>query len=113
MYTNIDLEPTINYIIDKIYKNVNFPFSNQTQMVNNNIVNMTPIPKNILKTLLSQTLTRFTSFQVGSQFYQQNKGVSMGGKLSPYIADIFCHLMEIKVVDKLINNQAILKYGRF
>ena len=37
----------------------------------------------------------------------------MGGKLSPAIANIFCHMFEMQIIEDEINNGTILAYHRY
>ena len=45
-------------------------------------------------------------------YYTQVQGLSMGSKLSPALANIFCHMMEFNVINKYINKE-VLFYIRY
>ena len=58
-------------------------------------------------------LTEFSTFQALNGFFRQIEGVSMGGKLSPSIANIFCSMFEIDIIENEIKNGSILAYYRY
>ena len=58
-------------------------------------------------------LTKFNSFSSVIEFYTQIDGLSMGSKLSPLISNLYCNLMEQKVVSKWIKKGIVVDYQRY
>ena len=72
-----------------------------------------PPNKNQVKRLFDAVCTKFNSFETHNGFYRQIKGCSMGSKLSPSLANIFCNLFETKIIDREIENGNVKKYFRY
>ena len=66
-----------------------------------------------LKKFFHDTLLKYSSYQTVSGYYIQCQGLSMGGRLSPVLADIFCHMMEKEIILKHFQNGHILHYNRY
>ena len=62
--------------------------------------------------MLINTCTK-TAFTFNDKFYEQIDGVSIGGLLSPLLANIIMTEMEKNVVRKLIDDGTIRFYTRF
>jgi hypothetical protein len=45
-------------------------------------------------------LEHYTYFQLGDQYYEQQRGLAMGSPLSPILADLYMDKMERKIMDK-------------
>ena len=58
-------------------------------------------------------LTKFNSFSSVNGFYKQVDGLSMGSRLSPLISNLYCNMMEQKVISKFIRNNTIISYLRY
>ena len=65
-------------------------------------------PRQTLEDFFMAILTEFSTFQALNGFFRHIKGVSMGGKLSPSIANIFCSMFEIDIIENEIKNGSIL-----
>ena len=55
-------------------------------------------------------LLEFSAFNSLASLYRQKEGLSMGGKVSPCIANIFVHIMEIDIIKKHIDLGSIISY---
>jgi hypothetical protein len=58
-------------------------------------------------------LTKFSTFEALNGFFRQTHGVSMGEKMSPSLANIFCHMFETEIIENEIQNGSILAYYRY
>ena len=72
-----------------------------------------PPPKNILKNFFIEILTKFNSFETLIGFFTQKEGCSMGSKLSPTLANIFCHMYESTIITEEINKGNIIHHLRY
>ena len=70
-------------------------------------------PKNVFKQFFNDLLTKFSCFDSHSGYYRQTHGISMGSKISPYLANVFCHMMESEKILPFEKNGKILKYVRY
>ena len=55
----------------------------------------------------------FSGFESLTGFYKQKSGLSMGGKLSPSLANIFVHMLEENIIQDYIDNGIIISYQRY
>ena len=85
LFTNVPLDYTINYILDKVYKDK---------------VIKTKLKRNQLQQLL-QLCTKEMHFSFGGQIFRQVDGVAMGSPLGPVLANIFMVSLENSLVNKL------------
>ena len=98
-YTNIKL--TVDYIVTEIYKNPYSYFNEGTKEVNGKSVNIPIPPKKTFRKFIMSVLTKFNSFSSLDGFYTQIDGLSMGSRLSPLISNLYCNLMEQKVIKNI------------
>ena len=113
LFTNVCSKTVVNYIISEIYKDQNNFFKESVINEKTKRVNKLKVPKLILKNFFMDILTKFSSFSSLAGFYRQVNGISMGSKLSPGLATIFCYLMEKKVIKNHQKNGNILFYRRY
>ena len=106
LFTSINVKRTINFIIRKIYANANkfFPITPETPK---------PPPKLLLRTFFTDVLLKYNAFETLGGFYRQKSGVSMGGKLSCAMTNIFVHILEEQIIQKYIKKRVILSYMRY
>jgi hypothetical protein len=110
MYNNIDVDAVKKFILNKIYaspkkyfeifqdgegKPLKFP------------------PRKIFSQILDAGITDFTQFECKLGFFEQTRGVSMGGKLSPIIDNIYASITENALVSENIKSGNILLFSRF
>ena len=57
-----------------------------------------PPPKILFRNFFLKILIEFSGFESLTGFYKQKSGLSMGGKLSPSLANIFVHMLEVSIV---------------
>ena len=69
--------------------------------------------RDVLENFFMAILTKFSTFEALNGFFRQTSGVSMGGKMSPSLANIFCHMFEIEIIENEIKNGSILAYYRY
>ena len=114
------LKKTVDYIVNEIYKDPSAFFPNEdyiaTKEKNNGDeaeVNVSPKhPRRcVFKNLLIEVLQKFNKFRTVAGCYCQIDGLSMGSKLSPALANIYCHLMEMKLSNYI--NKHIIFYRRY
>ena len=116
LFTNINIERVVEYIVNIIYdtKESAREFFNETRTNDNDLEVLLEVPpKKVLKNYFISVLTKFSSFSSNTGFFRQIQGVSMGGKLSSQLANIFCHMMEEKIIKRHIDNGNIIFYRRF
>ena len=117
LYTSVDLKLVLDYIIHEIYSNKELFFKDKTKTVKVGQIikteNIIPPNKHQLKKLFNSVCTSFNSFETLNGFYRQTSGCSMGNKLSPSLANLFCNLFETKIVDNEIKNGNIKHYFRY
>ena len=63
--------------------------------------------KDDFKDFMKSVLTKYSSFSTLSGYYKQKSGVSMGGKLSAQLANIFCHMMESTIIENHLKTKII------
>ena len=113
LYTNINVNRVISYILDIIYKNPT-EFFNETDIdEEGNIIDLDYPPREIFQRFFHDTLLKFSSFSTVSGYYKQIQGLSMGSRLSPILADLFVNLMEESIITKHINNGNLVFYSRY
>ena len=106
LYTNINVEKTVDFILDQIYRNVFdfFPITEETPV---------PPPKSLTKKFFMDILLKYNNFETLNGFYKQRSGVAMGGKMSGALSNIFVNILEQNIVKKYQKNNKILYYCRF
>ena len=106
LYSNINVKRTVKYIVNQIYQNINdfFPLTEETPVAP---------PRALTEKFILEILLKYNSFETLGGFYRQRSGVSMGGKLSGALANIFVNMLEEKILPKYIKNNKILLYVRF
>ena len=96
------------------YESTAGEFFNETRSDENGFEQLLPVvPKNILKSFIKSVLTEFSTFSTTNGFYRQTNGLSIGGKLSAQLSNIFCHMLEMEVIKKHENLGNILLYSRY
>ena len=123
LYTRVNVDKVVNYVVDKIYKNKQkfFKEGNKILIENRNkrgkgkgTEKKIPYPpKAIFKKFLTDTLLKYNCFNTLSGFYRQKSGLSMGSKLSPLLSNIYCNLMEQEIIKKHQQNGNIIAYHRY
>ena len=108
----INVAPFISFILDIIYRNPTDFFNETIQDENDVTIDLDPPPRDVFQKFFHDTL-KFSSFQGLSGYYVQKQGPSMGSRLSPIMSDLFCHMMESKIILRLLENGTILHYNRY
>lgn len=99
LYTNVNVKKTIMYILNQIYIEPSKYFNEQNEVDNGDPETTTTqkcphIPRKIFRKFLTDTLLKYCSFHRLVGIFRQKEGLSMGSKISPAIANIYCHIME-------------------
>ena len=110
-YTNIKL--TVQYIITEIYKNPDAHFNERTKETNGQTIQIPKPPRKTFKKFIMDVFNKFNSFSSVNGFYKQVDGLSMGSRLSPLISNLYCNMMEQKVITKFIKNNTIISQKRY
>ena len=105
LFTSINVPRVVDYIIDIIYED---PEKYHSE---NNLGSFAP--KNILKKFLLDVLLEYNSFETLNAYYRQQQGLSMGGKLSPALSNIFFHMLESVIIKKFLDQRILLFYVRY
>jgi hypothetical protein len=117
LYTSINIQRVLKFILDTIYNDTEkfFPKRSKTVKILKEVISqqVKVPPRETLEKFFLAILTEFSTFQALNGFFRQINGVSMGGKLSPSFANIFCHMFEIAIIDEEIQNGCILAYYRY
>ena len=117
LYTSINLKRVIKFILDIIYADVENFFPNRTKTVKilKEVItkNILVPPREILQNFFMKILTEFSTFEALNGFFRQIEGCSMGSKISPSIANIFCHMFETEIISNEIENGSVLAYFRY
>ena len=71
------------------------------------------MPWDLLEDFFINILTELSTFEALNGFFRQTSGVSMGGKLSPSFANIFCYLFEQEIIENEMQSGTILAYYRY
>ena len=111
LFTRVNTESVVDYICEKIYKSPTKYFKNICMKNEKNRYKIPP--KNVFKHFFNDLLTKFSCFDSHSGYYRQTHGISMGSKISPYLANVFCHMMESEKILPFEKNGKILKYVRY
>ena len=72
-----------------------------------------PIPKHLLKIMLTKTLTQFTALEFNGRYFRQCKGLGIGDITSPVLANFFLHNIEHEKIKKMKSEGLILHYLRY
>ena len=112
LYPSVNVYYTIDVIIKEIFKSKkSMKYYFETNL--NDEEEITIIPKLIFKQFLKEVLTEFTSFNSLIGFYKQTSGLSMGGKLSSIVSDIYMTAIEKELITPLISKNQIRYYRRY
>ena len=111
LFTNVNTELVVEYICEKIYKTPTKYFKNFCVKNENNRYKIPP--KSLFQKFFNDLLTNFSCFDSHSGFYRQKHGISMGSKISPFLANVFCHMMEVDKILPFEKTGEILKYVRY
>ena len=112
LFTSINVPRTIKYVCDIIYSDEEkyFPKIFDSSVAEDVLLPFPP--RLIFEQMFIDCLTKFSSFSTLDGFYKQTEGLSMGSRLSPALANIFCHMMEENVISGYCGNK-ILFYVRY
>ena len=99
LFTSINVPRTVDHIIAIIYENPNQYFSD------NDLGTVPPLNK--FKNFFMDVLLQYNCFETINGFYRQNQGLSMGGKMSPALSNIFLNLSETTIIQKLIDQKSV------
>lgn len=111
LFTRVDTEAVVNYVCEKIYRSPVKYFKSICQKNDRNRYKIPPV--GIFKTFFNNILTKFSCFDSHCGYYRQTKGISMGSKISSFLANVFCHMMESEKILPYEKNGKILKYVRY
>ena len=92
LFTNVNTELVVDYICEKIYKTPTKYFKNYCVKNENNRWKIPP--RSVFQQFFNDLLTKFSCFDSHSGYFRQKHGISMGSKISPFLANVFCHMME-------------------
>ena len=118
LYTSINIKRVLKFILDTIYNDTESFFAPKRTRSEKSLGEVftkqikTP-PRDVLENFFMQILTKFSTFEALNGFFRQTSGVSMGGKLSPSFANIFCNLFELEIIENEMQNGTILAYYRY
>ena len=107
MYSNIDIKIVIDFILEKIYSNPESFFTEFEESENGDEPTIKIIPKHLMKEFFTKTLTKFSSFSTLDGFFRQRSGLSMGGKLSSPLSNIFMNILEQKVIKNIFSKEIL------
>ena len=117
LYTSINIDRVLKFILDKIYLEPSkfFPETTKLVKINKELVNrpVEPPPRHKLQKFFKSVLCDFNSFEALNGFFRQTQGCSMGSKLSPSLANIFCSLFETAIIEPDLENKNLLGYVRY
>ena len=116
LFTNINIKKVVNYLLDKIYlsEDTAREVFNETMTDSSGTEILLEIPpRDEFYNFIISVLTKFSSFSSNAGFFRQLGGVSMGGKLSAQLANIFVNMMEEEVIRKHIEAGDIIFYTRY
>ena len=105
LYTSINVPRVIDHIVSEIYTDPDSYF-------NDNNLGSFP-PKNIFKDFIIGILLEFNTFETLQGYYRQKEGLSMGGKLSSAISNIFLNMLECEIIQGYLDQNILLFYGRY
>ena len=112
LYTNVNVETTVDYIVDRLYENPEILRQYEKKTINSEPIELPPIPKDKLKKIFLEVLLNINTFHAGEKIFQQKEGLVMGNSISPILANLFCHMMESKVI-KPKHGKEVIYYCRF
>ena len=72
-----------------------------------------PPSRENLHNFFKSVLCDFNNFQALNGFFKQIEGFSMGSKLSPSLANIFCSMFENDIIESELENKNIIGYWRY
>ena len=99
--------------MEKIFNNPETFFTEFEEVENCTQKNRKIIPKNLLREFFIKTLTEFSSFSTLNGYYRQCSGLSMGGKLSSPLSNIFMNILETRIIKKYMKKGDITFYTRY
>ena len=105
LFTSINVPRTVDHIIDIIYENPDLYFSE------NNLGTVPPLTK--FKDFFMGVLLQYNCFETLNGFYRQDQGLSMGGKMSPALSNIFLNILETTIIQKFIDQKSLVFYVRY
>ena len=111
LFTSINVPKTIKYICDKIYSEPEEYFPKVPKNGENTEFLPHP-PRPVFEKCFNECLTEFSGFSTLNGYYKQKSGVSMGSKLSPALANIFCTIMEEQIIKKYMGGK-VIAYFRY
>ena len=97
LFTNVPVEPAINFILDNVY--------------NNEDKEAPDIPRQMMKSLLLTCCTETPFRHVNGDIYIQRDGVSMGSPLGPTLANYYMCYIENNVLPTMDNPPVV--YARY
>ena len=107
------MKKVVNYICDEIYKIPEHYFNESYTNKENKKIIIKPPPKKIFKQFIMDILLKYSCFTSLNGYYRQKSGLSMGSKLSPIMANLYCHLMEKKLINNFIKTGEIVSWIRY
>ena len=115
LYTYTNIKMTVEYIVTEIYKEPSkyFDEGHEVNKQNGKKFKIPYPPKRTFQKFIMAVLTKFNSFSSVNGFYTQIDGLSMGSKLSPLISNLYCNLMEQKIISKWLNKGIVVNYQRY
>ena len=109
LFTSINIDRVLKFILDKIYLDPLkfFPETTKLVKINKELVNrpVEPPPRHKLQKFFKSVLCDFNSFEALNGFFRQTQGCSMGSKLSPSLANIFCSMFETAIIEPDLDNK--------
>ena len=115
--TSINLQRVLKSILDQIYQDPEtfFPKKTKTIKILTEVITKAVEipPRKTLEDFFMAILTKYSTFEALNGFFRQINGVSMGGKLSPSLANIFCDMFETDIIEHEINTGVVLAYYRY
>ena len=99
LFTNVPVITTIDIILDNAYNNAE--------------IAPPPIPKDLLKELLTVCTTETPFKHPNGNIYKQVEGVSMGSPLGPLFANFYMADLENGILQRMCNNEAPIVYCRY
>ena len=110
MFPSINIDKSIDIIMDKLYKSPQLYF--EEEELNDGHISYFP-DKGTFRTVLTNTLKYFTSFQTESKFYKQKGGTAMGSKLAGLVSNIFMDFHEREFFDHEVKKGSIKLVFRY
>jgi hypothetical protein len=104
MYNNVNVEKVIDISVTKLY--------NQRKKFLGKFFEKIP-PKAVFEKLLRSTVKSFSKFESKIGFFQQTKGLAMGSKLSPILANLYAAHVENGIVSEKLREGSLKFYSRY